>query len=117
MHIDSKLFLKDKFALLVLLCRHIRSIVLPPKRGLALDAGDVAHRMQTRSHMTILRFAKVDIGNRVEEIRSTVLAVEGAADEILDGGEVSLAVFAAKDALTAEVLLVCHAHLDLLARA
>ncbi len=41
-----------------------------------------------------------------------MLTVESTADETLDCGEMRLALFAAKDALAAKILLVCHAHVE-----
>ena len=110
--VNRQLLLKNELSLLVLLRSNVRSIILPAERGLALDAADIPYCMQTRSHVSILRLSQSNVGDRIKEVGSTMLTVESAADEVLDDREVRLALFAAKDALAAKVLFVCHAHLE-----
>lgn len=112
LNVDRQLLLQDEFAFLILLRCYVGSVVLPAECSLALGAADVPHRMQTCGHVSVFRLAQADVGDRVKKIGAAMLTVEGAADEVLDGSKVGLALFAAKDALTAEILLVCHAHLD-----
>lgn len=74
--VAEQLGLEDELALLVLLAVLVRLVVLPADRLLALLAGNVAHDVAARRHVTLARLAGVDVDHVVEEIRLTMLTAE-----------------------------------------
>lgn len=74
--IAKPLRLEDELALLVLLARLVRLVVLPPDRLLALPARNVPHNVPPRRHVALARLARVDVDHRVEEVCLAVLAAE-----------------------------------------
>lgn len=77
---DEQLQLEDELALLVLLARLVRLVVLPADGALASSAQDVAHDVPARRHVALRWLGESEIGDLVEEIRLTVLASEVLRD-------------------------------------
>lgn len=82
----QELGLQDELALLVLLTRLVRLIVLPADRLLALAAGDVAHNVAARRHVALAGLAHFDVDDGVEEEGFAVLAAE-VLDFLLASGK------------------------------
>ena len=75
-NIAEQLSLEDKLALFVFLRVFICLVVLPTHSLLALAAGNVADDVSSRCHISLARFAGVDVDNAVEEIGLAMLATE-----------------------------------------
>lgn len=72
----QQLRLQDELALLVLLTRFVRLVVLPPHCLLALLADDVAHLVPARCHVPLHGFGLRGVDDGVEEEGFAVLAAE-----------------------------------------
>lgn len=88
----QQLRLQDKLALLVLLSRLIRLIVLPPHSLLALLAVDVAHLVPAGCHVALDGFRLGGVDDGVEEEGFAVLATEvlGNVSEVIELKNASL---------------------------
>ena len=75
-HLHKQLGLQDIFALLVLLTRLIRLIVLPSHRLLALPTRNIPHYVSSGSHVAFGGFGLGDVYDGIEEVGFTVLAAE-----------------------------------------
>ena len=75
--------LDDELALLVLLARLVRALVLPAHQGVAGQAVRVAHGVQTGEQPPVLRVAERDVGDVREEVRATAAAAELLGDDVV----------------------------------
>jgi hypothetical protein len=84
----QELRLKDELALLVLLARLVRLVVLPADRLVALLARYVAHDVAPRRHVALAGLPLLDVDDAVEEVRFAMLAAEvlGAGTESVGAG-------------------------------
>lgn len=73
-HLAEQLGLQNELALLVLLRRLVRLVVLPADNLAAAATGDVAHHVPARRHIALGRSARFDIDHRVEQVRFAMLA-------------------------------------------
>lgn len=80
--LTQQLSLQDELALLILLRRLVRAVVLPPDGSLTLPAADIAHDVATRRHVALVGLAQLDVDDDVEEVGFAVLAAE-----VLSGGD------------------------------
>lgn len=71
--------------------------VFPSQASIALVAVDVPDSVQTGSHVPVLWLAELYVDYVVEEIGRSVLAIESARDEIVDGAQMRLAHRTSKD--------------------
>lgn len=110
LHIHEQVPLKNVFAFLVLLRWFVGFIVFPPERSAALAAVDVPNGVVSGRHRTVIWLAFDDVDNAIEEVCSTMLAVERAGHHGVDGGEVGLAGRASVDAFSRKISTVAHAH-------
>jgi hypothetical protein len=74
--IAEQLGFEDELALLVLFAALVGLVVLPAYRLLALPTRDVAHDMSPRRHVTLARFARIDVHHVIEQVGLTMLAAE-----------------------------------------
>lgn len=75
-HLAQQLGLENVLALLVLLRRLVRLVVLPADRVAAAAADYVAHHVPARRHIALGRVTRVDVDHRVEQVRLAMLAPE-----------------------------------------
>lgn len=75
-HRTQQLGLEYELALLVLLARLVRLVVLPPHRLLALPAHDVPDDVPARRHVAFCGVGLRDVHDGVEEVGFAVLAAE-----------------------------------------
>lgn len=80
--IAQQLVLEDELALLVLLAALVRLVVLPPHRGPALPAQEVADNVPARRHVALLGGRRRHVDDAVEEVGLT----GGAAEVLFWGG-------------------------------
>jgi len=96
-HIAQHLGLEDILALLVLLARLVRLVVLPAHDDLAVAAHDVAHDVLARRHVAFGRLSLRDVDDLLEEVRLAVLAAEVSADDLVVSAEMGSTSSAAID--------------------
>jgi hypothetical protein len=87
--------LDDVLALLVLLARLERLLVLPSERRLAAVTVDVGDSVQPGEEDAFLGRAASDVHHRVEEVGATLAALERLGDELIVIGKMRAAVHAA----------------------
>lgn len=85
----------DELALLILLRQFEGVLVLPAQCGLAALAENVGHGMQSGEEDSLLRRAAGHIDDGVEEVRATLTALKGLADQFVVAGQMRAAVDAA----------------------
>jgi len=66
--------------------------------------------MVASGHWAVIRFTFDDVDNAIEEVRSTMLAVECPRHHGVDGSEVGFALGAPIYAFARQISTVAHAH-------
>jgi hypothetical protein len=109
-HRAKQFTLQDELPFLVLLARLVRLVILPPYTLIALLAVDIPNQVSSCRHVPLGGIGCSSVDDVVEEEGLAVLAAEVAADDVVVGGEVGLAVLAPEDLRCVEVNVVGEAH-------
>lgn len=104
--VAEELSLEDELALLVLLARLVRLVILPANSLLALFAGDVTDYVSACRHAALRGLAGLNVDYAVEEVGLTMLTAEVSAYDVVMVRQVRLAVLASVDPMAIKIRVV-----------